>query len=352
MQTIHVNASEKYDVVIGRGLLDECGERIKAVTKASKIALISDDTVSRLYGDRAAASLEKAGFTVERFTFLHGEASKCLNVLGEMFDFLADVHMTRTDAVVALGGGVTGDMAGLASAVFLRGMDFVQIPTTLLAQVDSSVGGKTAIDIKAGKNLVGAFKQPKLVICDIDVLSTLPEDTFIDGMGEVIKYGMIKSADLFRKLSAHDLSNISGILEDVIAECVSIKRDVVENDEFDTGERMLLNFGHTLAHSIEQYYDYKGISHGKAVAVGMKMITDIAEKNGMCRAGLTAELRECLKKYKLDIEVGPKPAELGEASLNDKKRAGSNIRIIVCSDVGVSEIKKISVSEFTELLKG
>lgn len=352
MQTIRVKASQSYDVIIGHELLDSCGERIRQVTKAAKAAIVSDDTVYGLYGERVEKSLKAAGFEVVSFTFPHGEASKSIAVLSEIFDFLAENHITRSDVLVALGGGVTGDMAGFASAAYLRGIDFVQIPTTLLAQVDSSVGGKTAVDIKAGKNLVGAFKQPKLVICDIDALSTLPEEFFIDGMGEVVKYGMIKSAGLFDKLSCHDLGNIGEILEDVIAECVSIKRDVVENDEFDTGERMLLNFGHTLAHSIEQYYNYTGISHGKAVSVGMMMITRLAEDNGLCRKGLTEELTACLDRYKLNISVEPKPYELGEAALNDKKRMGGYINIIICEDSGKSFIRKMPVPEFLEMLKG
>ncbi len=351
MKRITVNASVKYDVVIGRGVMAQCGELVKSVTKAEKIALITDDNVEKLYADHVTEKLEAAGFKVCRFVFPHGEASKCSDTLNRIYGFLAENHFTRSDAVAALGGGVTGDMAGYASATYLRGMDFIQIPTSLLAQVDSSVGGKTAIDIPEGKNLVGAFKQPGLVICDTDALRTLPREFLIDGMGEVVKYGMIKSRELFDILMNHDIGNIMEIMDDIIVRCVTIKRDVVEADEFDNGERMLLNFGHTLGHSIEQYYNYTGISHGRAVAKGMEMVTELAEKRGMCREGLSAELMKCLERYELDISVEPGTESLGGACMNDKKRSGGSISVIICSDAGVSSAVKMSVEDFADFLK-
>ncbi len=354
VKKITVKASGTYDVIIGRGLIDLCGSYVKDVTKAVKLGIITDDNVNAIYGDRAAASLEKEGFSVCRYVFPHGEASKNSETLVKIWNFLCENHFTRTDCLIALGGGVTGDMTGFAAASYLRGIDFVQIPTSLLAQVDSSVGGKTGIDLPGGKNLVGAFKQPKLVLADMDTLDTLTDEFFIDGMGEVVKYGMIKSASLFVKLgtyTAEELRKNKEALTDIIAECVSIKRDVVEADECEKGERMLLNFGHTLGHSIEQYYNYTGISHGMAVAKGMEMITSLAEKRGMCAPGLTGRLSECLEKYHLKIDVKPLPCELGEACMNDKKRSGGNINIIICSKAGVSSAVKMTVEEFTEFLK-
>lgn len=350
MITITVNASEKYDVIIGKKLLENCGEYIRRVTSAGKIALITDDNIDKIYADSVESSLRKSGFETAKFVFPHGEASKCSETLNRIYGFLAANHFTRTDCIAALGGGVTGDMAGYASATYLRGMDFVQLPTSLLAQVDSSVGGKTAIDIPEGKNLVGAFKQPKLVLCDTGALSTLPRDFLIDGMGEVVKYGMIKSKELFDILSKHDIDTISEVMDDIIARCVAIKRDVVEADEFDKGERMLLNFGHTLGHSIEQYYHYTGISHGRAVAKGMEMITSLAENKGICRKGLTADLLSCLKKYELQIETEPTAPELGSACMNDKKRDGGSISIIICQDIGRSSPVKMTVKDFTDFL--
>lgn len=351
---ITVKASGVYDVLIGSGLLENCGEYVRTVSKAQKLGLITDDNVDRLYGDKAAKSLENAGFEVCRYVFPHGEASKNSATLIRIWDFLCENHFTRTDCLVALGGGVTGDMVGFAAASYLRGIDFVQIPTSLLAQVDSSVGGKTGIDLSGGKNLVGAFKQPILVLADIDALDTLTDEFFTDGMGEVVKYGMIKSAPLFEKLEKHtgaELRENKEVLSEIIAECVSIKRDVVEADEREKGERMLLNFGHTLGHSIEQYYNYTGISHGMAVAKGMEMITSLAEKQGLCSAGLPEKLSSCLEKYDLKIDVEPMPSELGEACLNDKKRSGGSINIVICSDVGKSSTVKMTVEKFMEFLR-
>ena len=350
MHTITVNASGKYDVIIGNGLLSRSGELVKNAVSAERFAVITDDNVSPLYFDVVSNSLKEQGFEVFHFVFPHGESSKSHETLIKIYGFLAENHLTRTDCIIALGGGVTGDMAGYAAATYLRGMDYVQIPTSLLAQVDSSVGGKTAIDIPEGKNLVGAFKQPRLVICDIDALSTLPRDFLIDGMGEVVKYGMIKSAELFKILMNHTIDDINEVMEDVICRCVTIKRDVVEADEFDVGERMLLNFGHTLGHSIEQYYNYVGISHGRAVAVGMEMMTALAAKRGLCDPSLSQRLSDCLERYSLKITVEPKPNELGSACFNDKKRAGSSIRVIICSDVGCSSPVKMSIDEFTEFI--
>lgn len=347
---IKVKASGQYEIIIGDGLIANSADYIKEVTKAQNFAVITDDTVDSLYGEKVCGSLSAAGFNVCKFVFPHGEASKCSDTLLKIYSFLCRNHISRADCLVALGGGVVGDITGYAAATFLRGMDFVQIPTTLLAQVDSSVGGKTAIDLPEGKNLVGAFKQPKLVLCDTDTLDTLPEEFLIDGMGEVVKYGMIKSASLFELLETRTLDNIKEIADNVIEQCVSIKRDVVEADEFDKGERMLLNFGHTLAHSIEQYYNYTGITHGKAVAAGMRMITGLAEKKGMAKSGLCARLISCLERYKLNVQVEPEVSQLGEACLNDKKRSGGSISVIICSDVGKSAAVKMPVDGFLKFL--
>jgi 3-dehydroquinate synthase len=347
---ITVKASGQYDIIIGSNLLDKTAEYIKEAVKAQNFAVITDDTVDSFYGERVCRSLSGAGFNVCKFVFPHGEASKSTDTLLKIYSFLCENHISRTDCLIALGGGVVGDITGYAAATFLRGLDFVQIPTTLLAQVDSSVGGKTAIDIPEGKNLVGAFKQPKLVICDTDALDTLPEEFLIDGMGEVVKYGMIKSAPLFELLETRNLDNIKEIADSVIEQCVTIKRDVVEADEFDKGERMLLNFGHTLAHSIEQYYNYTGITHGKAVAAGMRIITDIAEKKGRAESGLTDRLVKCLERYKLNVQIKPQVSELTNACLNDKKRTSGSISIIICSEVGKSSAVKMPIDDFVKFL--
>ena len=224
MTTVQVAASGCYDVKIGAGLLDQLGAELRALTKSTAVLLVSDDTVNALYGDRAGQSLPDHGFTVQRFVFPHGEASKNGETYLKLLQFAAEQRLTRADTIVALGGGVVGDLAGFAAATYLRGVRLVQVPTTLLAAVDSSVGGKTAIDLPAGKNLVGAFYQPSLVLCDYETLRTLPSETFADGCAEVIKYSILGSPTLYEHLlqcgTAFDT-------ERVIAECVAMKRDVV-----------------------------------------------------------------------------------------------------------------------------
>lgn len=354
MKTINVNAKGgRYDVLIGRGLLADCGKYVRDVSKAVKIAVITDDNIDPLYGEKVTQSLTANGFEVCKYVFPHGEQSKTPETLVKIWNFLCENNITRSDCLAALGGGVTGDMTGFAAATFLRGIDFIQLPTSLLAQVDSSVGGKTAVDLPGGKNLVGAFKQPKLVLCDIDALDTLTEEFFIDGMGEVVKHGMIKSLPLFEQLEKYDKDTLrqnKDALEDIISQNITIKRNVVEADEFDRGERMLLNFGHTLAHSIEQYYNYTGITHGQAVAAGMMMITALSEKQGFTEVGTLKRLTECLDRYGLNIEIEPTPASLGKACLNDKKRFGDSINIVICSAVGCSELKKMPVEEFLKMI--
>lgn len=347
MEIVKVKASRNYDIVIGSGLLDKAGELIAAATKSRHAAIITDDTVDALYGERALKSLEAAGISAVKFVFPHGEASKNHTTLLNIYDFLAENGFTRSDFLVALGGGVVGDTTGFAAATYMRGIGFVQIPTTLLAQVDSSVGGKTAVDIAAGKNLVGAFYQPEIVICDTDTLNTLTPEFFADGMGEVVKYGMIKSAELFELLSAKDIKeNIT----EIIKRCVTIKAQVVENDEREKGERMLLNFGHTLAHAIEKHYNYCGISHGCAVAIGMSVFTHIAQRRGMCREGVAEKLDELLKKCGLPLTDEAPLDLLYKYSLSDKKHLSSGMNIVICSDIGTSSVVSLSVDEYREFL--
>lgn len=342
MKILTVNASKSYDIIIGKGLLEKSGELIGKVSTAKKAVIITDDIVDGLYSKKVGASLEESGIKSLKFVFPNGEKSKSHAVLLELYSFLVKNDVTRGDLLIALGGGVTGDLVGFCAATYLRGVDFVQIPTTLLAQVDSSVGGKTAVNIPEGKNLIGAFKQPLLVISDVDTLSTLSDEIFADGMGEVVKYGMIRSYTLFEKL---ENGKVKDDLEDIIYECVDIKRAVVENDEFDTGERMILNFGHTLGHALEKKFNFSGISHGKAVAVGMMLVTE------KCADESTANrLRSCLIANNLPVVAKAELSELYELSVNDKKRLAEKIRIIVCKQIGKAEIITMSMSEFRSFL--
>jgi 3-dehydroquinate synthase len=347
LEKIHVNASTSYDVLIEKGLLAKAGSIIAGVTRSRRTVIITDDIVDSLYGDILRRSLDKEGFEYSTFVFKNGEQSKCLSVLGRIFDFLAEKEMTRTDSIIALGGGVVGDITGFAAASFLRGMDYVQIPTTLLAQVDSSVGGKTAIDIPGGKNLVGAFKQPAVVICDPETLDSLPEKNFSDGMGEVIKYGMIRDEKLFACLEENDIASLKDIITDIIATCVSIKRDVVEEDEHDTGVRMILNFGHTIGHAIESYYHYETYTHGSAVAMGMCLISAVTADSR-----ITERLKACVKKYKLPVVPEADIREYISICGRDKKRQSSRINFIVCPEIGRAEIRSLPVEEFIKYMEG
>lgn len=349
MEKVRISAGRGYDVYIDSGLLDKSGELISSVVKAKRACVITDDNVDRYYGERTVAALNAAGISAEKFVFPHGEASKSHATLLKIYDFLAEKGFTRSDFIVALGGGVVGDTAGFAAATYMRGIDFVQIPTTVLSQADSSVGGKTAVDIPAGKNLVGAFYQPRLVVCDTDTTNTLTPEFFSDGMAEVVKHGMIKSRELFDILSEKDIKEN---LVDIMKRNVTIKGKVVDNDEREKGERMLLNFGHTLAHALEKYYNFSGLTHGCAVSIGMSTFTHIAEKRGMCKAGTADKLDRLLTKCGLPL-TDPAPIdELFKLSLGDKKHLSSGMNIVICPDIGSSEVVKMSVEEYEKFLMG
>ena len=341
MESIRVNTLRPYDVLIGDGLLSESGARVRALTKARKVALVSDDRVFPLYGGKVKASFEEAGFEVSEFVFPHGEASKSFEVYGQLLNFLCAEHLTRTDLIAALGGGVTGDLAGFAAATYLRGIDYVQLPTTLLAAVDSSVGGKTAIDLPGGKNQAGAFLQPLLVLFDPQVLTTLPEEQYRAGSAEVIKYAMIGNAPFFEELSATPIRDQA---EHVVSVCVSMKRDTVEKDEFDHGERMLLNFGHTFGHAAELASDYT-LLHGEGVAMGMATITRAAQKRGICVEGTAEKLDALLKQYGLPTEI-PYPDDVIAAGvLSDKKRSGNTVRLVLPEEIGHCVIQSMPGEE-------
>ena len=345
MKKVHVNTGKPYDIFIERGITKNCGEYIRNVSKAKKAMIISDTNVSPIYGERVKKSLSEFGFDTFSFVFEAGEQSKRLDTVYSMYSELTDNGFTRSDIIVALGGGVTGDMAGFAAASFLRGIDFVQIPTSLLSQVDSSVGGKTGVDLAYGKNLVGAFWQPSVVLIDPDTLETLPDKFFRDGMGEVIKYGCIRSASLFEKLEREDAREI---IDEIIFECVSIKRDVVENDERDTGERAILNFGHTFGHAIEKLGGYSAITHGEAVSVGALILTKITEEKGLTEAGTAQRLRALLEKYSLPTSAEYPLADIVAATRGDKKSSGRSLSFVFLDKIGSCYIKKLPVEGLSE----
>jgi len=345
--TVHINTSHPYDILIGSGLLDQAGERMAQVISPCKILLVSDSNVAPLYADRAEASLKKAGYAVSRFVFPAGEASKTIDTYIQLLEACACAELSRSDALVALGGGVTGDMTGFAAATYLRGIRFVQIPTSFLAAIDSSVGGKTAVDLKAKKNHVGAFWQPSLVLCDPDVFQTLSDAIFADGVAEAVKYSMIADADLLTLLEQH---RIEEDIEQVVTRCVEIKRDVVTEDEFETGGRRILNFGHTLGHAVESYSDFS-LTHGQAVAIGMMMIIRASEKRGLCGSEILPRMEAVLTSYGLPTVCPYPPKELYKIATGDKKRRGGRIGVVFPRQVGVCEIIDRPVEDLLALIE-
>lgn len=345
MKTVTVNTSVKYDVLIGSGLLLNAGKTVKDALGLCKICIITDDTVDDLYGDKAMESFNQAGFSVEKIVIPHGEQSKNAENLINIVSSLAKMHFTRSDMLVALGGGVVGDLCGFCAATYMRGIRFVQIPTTLLAAVDSSVGGKTAVDLPEGKNLFGAFWQPSMVICDTDTLDTLTEEIYADGTAEVIKYGMIYDDALFDTVKDGTWNR-----EEVIARCIEIKRDVVCKDEFDLGLRQILNFGHTFGHGVEALSNFS-VTHGSGVAIGMCIITRALVKNDKIEKSVLNELEASLKANKLPISCNYDSQKLFSKVIGDKKRVGDAINVIVVKNIGKAEIVKMELDKIQELIK-
>ncbi len=346
MKTVTVNASRSYEVKIGRGLLKHLGRELSSLCKGTA-AVISDSNVFPLYGQAARESLEQAGFSVICYVFPAGEEHKTGQTYLKILDFLAENRLTRSDLLIALGGGVVGDITGFAAATYLRGIAYVQVPTTLLAAVDSSVGGKTAIDLPSGKNLAGAFYQPSLVLCDPDTLSSLPGEIFLDGCAEVIKYGVLYDEDLFSTLSQ---AGADFDREAVIARCVALKRDVVAQDEFDTGARMKLNLGHTVGHGVEAGSNFT-LSHGKAVAIGMAIISRSSAQMGICSQETAGRIVALLQQFGLPTETGLSAEELFRYCLSDKKRAGGTVHLILPEKIGFCRIAPTPVSQLQSVIE-
>ncbi len=347
MTTVRVSASREYDILIGSGLLPRAGALISDISHSRYAAIVTDDTVDRLYAGVLESSLEQIGFKTVKFVIAHGERSKNAENYVALLNFLAEKHLTRGDTVIALGGGVVGDLAAFAAATYLRGIRLVQAPTTLLAAVDSSVGGKTAIDLVQGKNLAGAFYQPSLVICDHGTLATLPLETFRDGCSESIKCAVIGDEELFDHLFERGKNFDT---EFVISRCVGLKRDIVADDEFDTGKRQLLNLGHTVGHAIEKLSGYE-ISHGSAVAAGMAVITRAAAAKGICSRDSAERILSALERFGLPTGTDFGCAELYDAMLSDKKISGDAITLVMPERVGRCILMKTPVTELADILK-
>ena len=347
MQEVTVHASRDYRILIGTGLLPRLGQEAARCIKGRKVCIVSETNVYPHHGAAAEESLKEAGFTVVSYVFSAGESSKNGQNYLTLLNFLAENQLTRADLLIALGGGVVGDLCGFAAATYLRGVAFIQVPTTLLAAVDSSVGGKTAIDLPAGKNLAGAFYQPSLVLCDTNTLSTLPDEIFRDGCAEVIKYGILYDRNFFDYLRS---TGVSFDREKVIRRCVELKRDVVAEDEFDTGARMKLNLGHTVGHGIEAKSQF-AVSHGKAVAIGTAIVSRAAAKCGMLSQADANAIVDILNAYGLPTTTEYSAEELAHFMLSDKKRSGGTVNLIIPREIGRCEIVPTPVDALTAFVE-
>ena len=348
VERIPVKAGTNYEILVGGGLLDRAGEQIReTLPGVCRVVVVTDSNVRPLYAAQLLSSLKSAGAEVWLHEFKAGEENKTLETVAAMYEAFARAGLTRTDAVAALGGGVTGDMAGFAAATWLRGIRLVQIPTTLLSQVDSSVGGKTGVNLKSGKNLVGAFHAPRLVLIDPSTLSTLPERVFRDGMAEVIKYGCILDRALFERLEREEAGQF---LEEMIVACVDGKRRIVERDEREAGERILLNFGHTLGHALEKLHGYAGLTHGEAVGIGMVKISRAGERAGLTAPGTARRIAKLLQKYKLPTEDPARAAELAKAAAQDKKRSGDALRLVLLTEIGRAFVHEVKAEELEHFI--
>ncbi len=342
MKNINVKTSHPYEVRVGKGLLNNIAREISDLKKTEKCIIISDDNVWALYGEKLRDDLHDAGYIVSEAIFPHGEGSKNMETVQFLLDAFFEAKLTRSDFAIALGGGIVGDVCGFVSSIYLRGIDFIQIPTTLLAAIDSSVGGKTGVNTEYGKNLVGAFHQPVRVICDTDTFETLPYDVYTAGICEALKYGVIRDGELFCAIGKADI-------EDIVCRCVQIKADIVEKDELDHGERQLLNFGHTLGHSIEALSNFE-ISHGHAVGLGMLIITRAAEARGLCEAGVSENIGKALKSFEIDTDIQYSYKELASHAMTDKKRKGNEITLVIPEKLGKALLHTIPTDNLEEFI--
>ncbi|HPX04180.1 MAG TPA: 3-dehydroquinate synthase [Synergistaceae bacterium] len=347
MRKVTIDTGRKrYPIHIGAGLSCNTGRLASELTGPTKAALITDDKVDRLWSERITVSLKSAGFVVSRHVIPNGEVSKNIENYIKILGFLSDNKLSRSDTLFALGGGMVGDIAGFAASTYLRGIRFVQIPTTLLAMVDSSVGGKTAVNLDSGKNQAGTFFQPDLVVCDPELLSSLPDDIFRDGCAEVVKYGVIADRRLFDMLKVP----LGPQLEEVIERCLTIKSRLVYEDELDTGPRQLLNFGHTFGHAVEKCSGY-AVTHGKAVAIGMVMAAHIAEKMGICSSDCCRKIENMLTSFELPHKTGLSGTELLNAIISDKKRSLEEITLVLPEEIGSCVLKKTPVKDLGSVME-
>ncbi|MBR6700875.1 MAG: 3-dehydroquinate synthase [Firmicutes bacterium] len=347
MKKFEINVSQKYNYYIERGSLDVLGSMLKDSFGICNIIVVTDDMVDSIYGNRVAVSLTNAGFKTISYVFERGEQSKNFFVLNDLLEFMAENYITKKDILVSLGGGVVSDVSGFAASVYSRGIRYVQVPTTFLSAIDASVGGKTAVNIKAGKNLIGSIYQPSMVVCDPDTFDTLEPDVYAQGTAEALKLGIIGDKRMFARLSK---ATFHKNIEDLIESCVKIKADIVAEDEFDVGGRQLLNLGHTFAHSIEKNSNYK-ISHGSAVAMGLAMAAKAAAVRGICKPDVYEKINEALIRNGLNTKCRISPEKIAEGMLNDKKRRGDILNMVFPKKLGKCDIVPIPVNEVIDVVK-
>ncbi|MGI1836656.1 3-dehydroquinate synthase [Lactococcus garvieae] len=351
---LNVNLPEHpYDIIIKKESLLEVGRWVAQLWQQQKVVLVTDDNVEPLYGREVASQLRSEGFEVFTFTFPAGETSKNLSTVEKLWEFCAQQGLTRSDGVIALGGGVVGDLAAFAASTYMRGIHFLQIPTSLTAQVDSSIGGKTGINSNYAKNMMGTFAQPDGVLIDPEVLKTLEKRDFREGIGEIVKCGLIADKQLWARLN--EIQNADELLQEAayfIRAACEVKRKLVVEDEFDQGTRLYLNFGHTIGHAVEAYAGYGQVMHGEAVAIGMVQISKVAERKGLMPEGLTAQIKAVLQKFQLPQTYEPwDEAALFEILSHDKKARGKMIKIVLVPEIGQAQIHEISLQEMKEYLK-
>lgn len=336
-----------YSICIEKNVLDSIGEHIFECYNCKKVAIITDRNIKKLYGEKINKILEEKGFDVKIVSVSPGEKSKSIDVLKAVYNELSQFNIGREDLIIAFGGGIIGDLGGFAASTYLRGIPYIQIPTSLLAQVDSSIGGKVAVNLPNGKNLIGSFYHPREVLIDPGLLKTMEKNYFCDGLAEVIKYGFIKDKHIIYELMKYEnIDKLLNNIDSIIFKCCNIKKILVEKDEKDFEERMLLNFGHTIGHAIEKYYNYEGYTHGQAVAIGMAEITRISEECHITNEGTLRVLEEVLKKYDLPYKAPQMDKGYIFKSITlDKKVSGENISLVVLRDIGEGIIKKVSIDK-------
>ena len=347
---ININTQQPYTIEIKKYLLDEIGVKLLSFKSLSKVCIITDINVHKLYTHHLVQSLTNTGFEVHKIVFDNGENTKSFEHLEQIINYLADEKFTRSDLLIALGGGVIGDLTGFAASIYQRGMDYIQIPTTLLAAVDSSVGGKTAINLHAGKNLVGTFWQPKAVYLDTALLETLPKKELQNGLSEIIKSGVILDKSILQKLDSHEPSELGMIIEDLIISAINVKKQIIEIDERDSGLRQILNLGHTIGHSIEKCSNFT-IPHGMAVAIGLMAIVKISEKKGTAKKHMSLFLSQLYEKYSFDLSCKFTAAQLAKAANSDKKRHGDAITIAVPQEFGKCTLQDVNINQLEELFE-